>query len=109
MNTSSKRGGYKIPILYVADHSGVIVNRFGDNGLFTKKTNRIEGVYNNKNEPLFSRMELLTKSGETVTITGKNIIDHISLFDRTPTPLFLNWIVPLLKYGLKLQTKCNMQ
>ena len=44
------RGGYDIPILYVADNeNGMIINRFGQDGLFTKYADRIEGLYNKKN------------------------------------------------------------
>ena len=37
LNTSNERGGYDIPILYVADNkNGMIINRFGQDGLFTR-------------------------------------------------------------------------
>ena len=32
LNTSAKRGGYSIPILYMANKDNVLINRFGTNG-----------------------------------------------------------------------------
>ena len=90
LNTLDHRGGYDIPILYIAQDRNVIVNRFGQDGLFTKKSELIENVYRKKNEPLFSNLELLTTDGFLVNIKGKKIIDNTLLFDRAKTPIPLS-------------------
>ena len=87
LNTSNERGGYDIPILYVADNeNGMIINRFGQDGLFTRYADRIEGLYNKKNEPYFSKFNLLTKDGDNVIISGKDVIDNSDLFKRMGLP-----------------------
>ena len=93
LNTLDHRGGYDIPILYIAQDRNVIVNRFGQDGLFTKKSELIENVYRKKNEPLFSNLELLTTDGFLVNIKGKKIIDNTLLFDRAKTPIPLSKIM----------------
>ena len=45
LHTSTKRGGYNIPILYIANKNEVVVNRFGFDGLFTKYSNKIEHLF----------------------------------------------------------------
>ena len=104
LNTSEKRGGYSIPILYIANKDSVIINRFGTNGLFTKYSNRIENVYNKKNEPLFSKLDMITVEGEKITIEGKDIIDNADMFKRAPLPSYLSWILPILKFGTKFSS-----
>ena len=104
LNTSAKRGGYSIPILYMANKDNVLINRFGTNGLFTKYSNRIENVYNKKNEPLFSKLEMITTDGEIITIEGKDIIDNADMFKRAPLPSYLSWVLPLLKIGSKFSS-----
>tara|TARA_B100001175_G_scaffold316851_1_gene331880 strand:- start:333 stop:1448 length:1116 start_codon:yes stop_codon:yes gene_type:complete len=85
--TSDQRGGYDIPILYIADEDdGVIVNRFGENGLFTKYSQKIKNIYNKKNEPYFSTIDMLTTGGEIIKITGEEIIDNSELFKRMGMP-----------------------
>ena len=85
--TSDERGGYDIPILYIANEKdGVIVNRFGQDGLFTKYANKIEGLYNKSNEPYFSSFELLTENGRHVKISGQDVIDNTNLFKRAGLP-----------------------
>ena len=85
--TSDQRGGYDIPILYIANEKdGVIVNRFGENGLFTKYSQKIKSIYNKKNEPYFSTIDMLTTSGESIKITGEEIIDNSELFKRMGMP-----------------------
>ena len=63
------------------------MNRFGEDGLFTKKSQLIEGVYRKQNEPLFSNLELMTEDGFQIKIQGENIIDNTLLFDRIKTIL----------------------
>lgn len=104
LNTSKKRGGYKIPILYMANKDDVLVNRFGTNGLFTKYSQRIKNVYNKKNEPLFSTLEMITVNGETLVIKGNEIIDNADMFKRAPIPTSLKWILPIIKLGSKFST-----
>jgi len=85
--TSDQRGGYDIPILYIANEDdGVIVNRFGENGLFTKYSQKIKNIYNKKNEPYFSTIDMLTIGGESIKITGEEIIDNSELFKRMGMP-----------------------
>ena len=85
--TSDQRGGYDIPILYIANEDdGVIVNRFGENGLFTKYSQKIKNIYNKKNEPYFSTIDMLTTGGEIIKITGEEIIDNSELFKRMGMP-----------------------
>ena len=85
--TSDERGGYDIPILYVANEKdGVIVNRFGQDGLFTRYANKIEGLYNKGNEPYFSSFDLLTENGRHVKISGQDVIDNTNLFKRAGLP-----------------------
>ncbi len=93
LNTLDHRGGYDIPILYIAEDKNVIVNRFGQDGLFTKKSELIESVYRKRNEPLFSNLELLTTDGFLVSIKGEKIIDNTLLFDRAKTPIPLSKIM----------------
>ena len=104
LHTSSKRGGYSIPILYMADESEVIINRFGVDGLFTRYSNRIENVYNKKNEPLFSRIDMITVDGEKLTIQGNDIIDNADMFKRAPLPSYLSWVLPIIKFGSKFSS-----
>ena len=104
LSTSIKRGGYKIPILYMADKNNIIVNRFGVDGLFTKYSNRIENVYNKKNEPFFSKLDMITIDGEKLTIEGKDIIDNADMFRRAPFPSYFKWIFPILKLGSKFSS-----
>ena len=87
LNTLDNRGGYNIPILYLSDSNQVLINRFGENGLFTKKSNLIKNIYRKKNEPLFSNLELITEDGFQIKIEGQKIIDNTLLFDRAKTPI----------------------
>jgi hypothetical protein len=88
----------------MANKDNVLINRFGTNGLFTKYSNRIENVYNKKNEPLFSKLEMITTDGEIITIEGKDIIDNADMFKRAPLPSYLSWVLPLLKIGSKFSS-----
>ena len=98
MHTSDERGGYDIPILYVANEKdGVIVNRFGQDGLFTKYSNKIEGLYNKDNEPYFSTFDLITKDGRYVKISGQEVIDNTNLFKRAGLPWPIRWAMSQAK------------
>ena len=104
LNTSIKRGGYKIPILYMANEDSILVNRFGMNGLFTKYSDKIENVYNKTNEPLFSTIEMITEDGVKLKINGRKIIDNADIFKRGPLPIHFKWILPILKFGSKISS-----
>ncbi|MDG1223512.1 MAG: lipocalin-like domain-containing protein [Candidatus Marinimicrobia bacterium] len=84
---TDKRGGYDVPILYVADSDSVLINRFGESGLYSKKSARIEGLYNKKNEPLFNALDMITENGYKVNIKGKSVLDNSALFKRMGMPL----------------------
>jgi len=84
---TDKRGGYDVPILYVADSDSVHINRFGESGLYSKKSARIEGLYNKKNEPLFNALDMITENGYKVNIKGKSVLDNSALFKRMGMPL----------------------
>ena len=84
---TDKRGGYDVPILYVADSDSVLINRFGESGLYSKKSARIKGLYNKKNEPLFNALDMITENGYKVNIKGKSVLDNSALFKRMGMPL----------------------
>jgi len=84
---TDKRGGYDVPILYVADSDSVHINRFGESGLYSKKSARIQGLYNKKNEPLFNALDMITENGYKVNIKGKSVLDNSALFKRMGMPL----------------------
>ena len=88
----------------MADESEVIINRFGVDGLFTRYSDRIENVYNKKNEPLFSRIDMITVDGEKLTIQGNDIIDNADMFKRAPLPSYLSWVLPIIKFGSKFSS-----
>ena len=100
--TSDKRGGFDIPILYVANSDGVLINRFGENGLFTKYSNKINNLYNKKNEPFFSKVELLTDKGEFVAISGERVLDNADVFSRSGLPKMLSWVLKLSARGFSI-------
>jgi len=83
---TDKRGGYDVPILYVADSSQVLINRFGGAGLYTKKSSLIKNLYNKKNEPLFSALDMITENGYKINIQGKSVLDNSALFKRMGMP-----------------------
>ena len=74
----------------------MLVNRFGEDGLFTKKSQLIEGVYRKQNEPLFSNLELMTEDGFQIKIQGENIIDNTLLFNRIKTVLPISTIMNII-------------
>ena len=83
---TDKRGGYDVPILYIADSSKVHVNKFGEDGLYTKKSTRITDLYNKHNEPLFRELDMITENGFRVNIIGNSVIDNSNLFKRGRMP-----------------------
>ena len=83
---TDKRGGYDVPILYIADSSKVHVNKFGEDGLYTRKSTRITDLYNKHNEPLFRELDMITEDGFKVNIIGNSVIDNSNLFKRGRMP-----------------------
>ena len=71
----------------------MVVNRFGQDGLFTRYSDRIENLYNKNNEPYFSTIDILTKDGKHVRISGKDVIDNSNLFNRMGMPWPIKWIM----------------
>ena len=48
LNVVNNRGGFDVPILYIADDKGEIVNEFGNKTLMTMKSDLITDLYNKK-------------------------------------------------------------
>ena len=84
---TDKRGGYDVPILFIADSANTLVNKFGEDGLYTKRSSRIEDLYNKHNEPLFSSLDMVTEDGQKISIKGKSVLDNSSLFERGKLPI----------------------
>jgi len=91
LNVSDERGGYDIPILFVANNKDVIINRFADNGVYMKKSNLIDGVYPIKNEPLFSSFKFFTENGEQIHIHGRDMVDNTDILKRMGMILPFRW------------------
>ena len=94
---ADKRGGYEIPILYVADSNEVLMNKFGEDGVFTKRSNIINGLYNKTNEPLFRQLDFITENGFQVSIKGKDVLDNSALFKRMGMPSPFRLLMSLAK------------
>ena len=60
LNAVESRGGFDIPILFVADENKVLVDKFGNRELLTMKNNLIEDYNPSKNEPQFSNFLIST-------------------------------------------------
>ena len=67
---ADKRGGYDIPILYVADRNEVLVNKFGEDGGY--KRSDIINDFTKSNEP-HSPTDFITENGFQVKIKGKDV------------------------------------
>jgi hypothetical protein len=91
LNLSDKRGGYNVPILYIANKENVVTSRFGDDGVYTQYSNLINNLYPPKNEPLFSNFKLLTEEGILVSIEGNTLIDNSEIFKRMNLPSPIRW------------------
>ena len=87
LNTSDNRGGYSIPGIFVGDSSGVIYEKFGQNGIFTSNENLITDVYAKNDETFFSNFKLLTKDNYFIEIDGYEVIENLALFEVSNTPL----------------------
>ena len=94
LNTISSRGGYSIPGIFIADSTGIIYENYGQNGIFTAKENLITDLYKSNNEPLFSKLKIITKDDFYLEIEGKEVIEnslvkrHFILIGNPPIFLF---------------------
>ena len=93
LNLSEQRGDYNIPILYMANQDTVLINRYANDGLFTKYNNVIENLYNPKNENLYSEFDLMTVDNILIKIKGKKVIDNSDIFERMSLPRPLRWVM----------------
>ena len=112
LNALENRGGYDIPILYLAESNKVLINRFGNNGLFTKKSDLIQNIYRKKNEPLFSTLELITEDGFQIKISGEKIIDNTLLFKRAKIPIPIDPIMNIFNidpHYTRLESKLTIK
>ena len=91
LNVVDSRGGFDVPILYVSDENGVIVDKFGNKELQTMKSNLIKNFYPKKNEPQFSEFTISSLNDISVRIKGGQVIDNIELFKRMKMPFPLRW------------------
>ena len=90
LNTSSSRGGYSIPGIFIADSTGIIYENYGQNGIFTSKENLITNLYKKNNEPLFSKLNIITTDDFYLEIEGTDVIENLYLFDVNNIPLLPN-------------------
>ena len=101
LNAVESRGGFDIPILFVADKNKVLVDKFGNRELLTMKNNLIEDYYPSKNEPQFSNFLISTHDNVSVKISGNRIIDNIEIFKRMSPPVPLNLFKPAVNLAFK--------
>ena len=101
LNATKSRGGFDIPILFVADENKVLVDKFGNRELLTMKNDLIKDYYPSKNEPQFSNFLMSSNNNVTVNISGNEIIDNIEIFKRLSLPAPLNIIKPAVNLAFK--------
>ena len=101
LNAVESRGGFDIPILFVADENEVLVDKFGNRELLTMKNNLIEDYYPSKNEPQFSNFLISTHDNVSVKISGNRVIDNIEIFKRMSPPVPLNLFKPVVNLAFK--------
>ena len=101
LNAVESRGGFDIPILFVADENKVLVDKFGNRELLTMKNNLIEDYYPSKNEPQFSNFLISTHDNVSVKISGNSVIDNIEIFKRMSPPVPLNLFKPAVNLAFK--------
>ncbi|MAJ44616.1 MAG: hypothetical protein CMF96_07730 [Candidatus Marinimicrobia bacterium] len=87
LNTTEERGGYSIPGLFIGDSTGIVHERFGQNGIFTAKENLITDLYKKNNEALFSKFKIITKDNYYIEVDGYDVIENLALFEITNNPL----------------------
>ena len=101
LNAVESRGGFDIPILFVADENQVLVDKFGNKELLTMKNNLIEDYYPSKNEPQFSNFLMSSHDNVSVKISGNQIIDNIEIFKRLSLPAPLNLFKPAVNFAFR--------
>ena len=101
LNTVKNRGGFDIPILFVADENQVVVNKFGNRELLTMKNELIKNYYPKKNEPQFSKFSIVSDNNISVKISGNEIIDNDEIFKRMNLPIPLNIFKPIINLAFK--------
>ena len=101
LNAVENRGGFDIPILFVASKDQRVVNKFGNRQLLTMKSDLIKNYYPKKNEPQFSKFSIVSDNNVSVKISGENIIDNIEIFKRMNLPLPLNIFKPMINLSFK--------
>ena len=101
LNALESRGGFDIPILFVADKNKVHVNKFGNSELLTMKNMLIKDFYPKKNEPQFSNFSIVTIDNFSVKISGNEVIDNIEIFDRMSLPTPFNLFKPIVNLAFK--------
>ena len=101
LNAVDSRGGFDIPILFVADENQVLVDKFGNKELLTMKNNLIEDYYPSKNEPQFSNFLMSSHDNISVKISGNQIIDNIEIFKRLSLPAPLNLFKPAVNFAFR--------
>ena len=101
LNAVKNRGGFDIPILFVADENQVVVNKFGNRELLTMKNDLIKNYYPKKNEPQFSKFSIVSDNNISVKISGNEIIDNIEIFKRMNLPIPLNIFKPIINLAFK--------
>ena len=90
LNFISSRGGYSMPGIFIADSTGIIYENYGQNGIFTSKENLITNLYKYNNEPLFSKLKIITTDNFYLEIEGTDVIENLNLFDVNNIPLLSN-------------------
>ena len=101
LNAVKNRGGFDIPILFVADENQVVVNKFGNRELLTMKNDLIKNYYPKKNEPQFSKFSIVSDNNISVKISGNEIIDNVEIFKRMNLPIPLNIFKPIINLAFK--------
>mgnify|MGYP001156774591 FL=1 len=101
LNATESRGGFDIPILFVADENKVLVDKFGNRELLTMKNDLIKDYYPSKNEPQFSNFLMSSNNNVSVNISGNEIIDNIEIFKRLSLPAPLSIIKPAVNLAFK--------
>lgn len=101
LNAVNSRGGFDIPILYVADEKQVYVNKFGNSELLTMKNSLIKDFYPKRNEPQFSNFSIVSVDNFSVQISGNQVIDNIEIFDRMSLPMPFNLFKPIINLAFK--------
>ncbi len=116
LNIIQERGGYDVPILFIADSSGHLINMYGEDPLFTKKLRLIDNLYPKKNEPQFYDIKFLTENNYLVSIESDSVIDNSYLFKRMGMPIPIRWLFSIsnidpfytrLSSNLSLRSKNN--